>query len=60
MNETITEGREAYTPLRLAIEMDKLASWVRHNRSGWTPEKIAQEMHEEIERIEQEMMDGSF
>ena len=56
----LIEGRQSYTPLRLAIEMDSLAAWVKRHKPDWPPEKIAEALREEIERIEQEMMDGNF
>jgi len=56
----IFEGKQPYCPLRLAIEMDSIAAWMKRHNPDWTAEKIASTLHEEIERIEQEMNDGNF
>jgi hypothetical protein len=50
----------SYTVLRIAIKMDEIASWIKSKNPDWTPEKIAQELSSEVERIEREMMDGDF
>ena len=60
MNADIVEGKRPYSALRLSIEMDSIALWVSRNNPKWKPEKIAEVLREEIERIEQEMMDGNF
>ena len=51
---------EPYSPLRLSIEMDSIATWIKRHRPNWTPEKLAEELWVEVRRIQDEMTDGAF
>lgn len=56
----IVHGKEPYSTLRLSIEMDDIAAWIKRHKPDWTPKKLADELRAEVERIEDEMTDGSF
>lgn len=60
LQDDIASGKQPYTPLRLSIEFDSIAAWLKRHKPDWTAERIAEELRAEVERIESEMKDGTF
>ena len=54
------QHNEKYSPLGLAVALDELAVWIQSTHADWSPQRIAQEMREEVDRIEDEMLRGEF